>query len=361
MVSVLPIYMASTLHADKSTVGLVLASFMIASVTIRPFSGFALDKYGRRTIFTTALLINSILFLGYFIATHSDSLTILRIAHGVAWGVTTISGSIVAVDIIPSEKRGEGLGYFGLSTTMGMAVGPVIGLFIGHHLGYSTMFAAAVAISFVSYGCASFMKYPKVNKTETVHFSWGGLFDKSSMGTSLNLLIIMSAYGGLLSFVALYGKEIGVINTSWFFLVFAIGIASSRFAMGQVLDKKGPGKIITICLLLLIGGFIYLAMAKNIFVYYSSGILLGFGVGAVFPTFQTMVNNLAKPERRGAANSTLYTALDLGMGAGMVFTGYIAESFSISSAFIVCAVICVFGLIVFRISTLSFYNRNNHI
>ncbi len=350
--------MATSLHASKSVVGLVMASFMVASVSIRPFSGFALDKYGRRTIFTTALLINSILFVGYIIASYLGALAVLRVIHGFAWGVITISGSILAADNIPADKRGEGFGYYGLSTTLAMAIGPIIGLLICVHQGYFSMFWATVIISFASYICASMMKYPKLVRTEKLHFRWGNLFDKNAIGASVNLMIIMSAYGGLLSFVALYGKELGIQNTSWFFLVFAIGIAASRFALGQVFDKNGPKTILTVCLLLLILGFLYLALLKNSFAYYSSGIILGYGIGAVFPTFQAMINNLATFERRGAANSTLYTALDLGMGAGMVFTGYLGEHFSISLAFILCAIIILFGLIYFRTKTINFYQQN---
>jgi MFS family permease len=198
--------------------------------------------------------------------------------------------------------------------------------------------------------------YPKIERKEKVHFNWRKLFDTKSIITSLNLMIIMSSYGGLLSFVALYGKEIGVSNTSWFFLVFAVGIGSARFGVGRVFDKDGPQKILTVCLLLLIVGFLYLALFKNSFVYYSSGIILGYGIGAVFPTFQAITNNMAPVERRGAANSTLYTALDLGMGAGMIVTGYLGEHFGISVAFALCALLILVGLIFFRSKSMPFYN-----
>lgn len=358
MISVLPVYLTASFHADKGVVGLVMGSFMVASVLMRPFAGFALDRYGRRTIFTTALLVNSVFFVGYIVARYVGALAAIRIIHGLAWGVITISGSIIAADNIPENKRGEGFGYYGLSTTMAMAVGPVIGLFVCASLGYFWMFWVIVFISLAGFICASMINYPKLIRSEKVHFRWGNLFEKNSISASVNLMIIMSAYGGLLSFVALYGKEIGIESTSWFFLVFAIGIAISRFGLGQVFDKKGPKNILTGCLVMLIAGFIYLALLKNRFAYYSSGIILGYGVGAVFPTFQAIINNMVTVERRGAGNSTLYTALDLGMGAGMVFTGYLGEHFSISLAFILCALIILAGLVYFRTNTLQFYKQH---
>ena len=144
-------------------------------------------------------------------------------------------------------------------------------------------------------------------------FNLQSLFEPKAVMPSVNLMVVMMAYGGLLSFVALYGKEMGVHDTSLFFLVFAVGIAISRIAVGKTFDKNGPAVILTVCLLLDIIGFAVLALMKNPVGYFTSAILIGFGNGVVFPVFQTMVNNLAEPAHRGAANSTLYTALDLGM------------------------------------------------
>jgi MFS family permease len=169
------------------------------------------------------------------------SLIILRFLHGLTWGVTTIAGATIAVDIIPANKRGEGIGYFGLSTTLGMSVGPVIGLFICHHYGYTAMFMAGIITSLVSLICACFIKLPLLQRAE-VHFSWQNLFDRKSVIPSLNLLIIMSTYGGLLSFIALFGREIGIQNTSLFFLVFSIGIASSRLIAGKSFRQGGSGQ-----------------------------------------------------------------------------------------------------------------------
>lgn len=357
MVSVLPIYLSHSFGADKSEVGFIMSAFMVASVCMRPFAGFALDKYGRRSIFLTALLINVALFVCYLFASHLGALLGLRIVQGLAWGVITISGSILAADNIPITKRGEGFGYYGLSTTFAMAVGPVSGLFLMSHLGYTGIFVATVAVSLVSFLFSSFIHYPPFEQNSNIQLRFDTMFDKNSLKPAFNLMVIMSAYGGLLSFVALYGKEIGVQNTSWFFLVFAIGIASARFGIGQVFDTRGPKQILTLCLLLLIAGFVFLALVKNSVAYYSSGIVLGFGIGAVFPGFQAMINNMATAEKRGAANSTLYTALDLGMGLGMIVTGYLGEYFSISLAFLLCAVIILFGLLYFRNQTLALYAR----
>jgi MFS family permease len=362
IISALPIYLVGELHAGKTQVGMVLAAYTIASVLIRPFSGFALDKYGRRSIFLLALTFYTFFFAGYLVAISIATLIILRFVQGITWGVATISGSTIAVDIIPISNRGEGLGYFGLSTTLGMSIGPVVGLFICHHWGYIAMFVSGCVISLSSLVCAYIIHLPKRFRVgRKIHFDWNHLFYHKALLPSLDLFIIMFTYGGLISFIALYGREIGIINSSLFFLIFSLGIGISRLASGKSFDKNGPGRILTICLVLLIIGFPVLAFITNAAGFYVSAVIIGFGIGVVFPTFQAIVNNLSDADHRGAANSTLYTALDTGMGLGMIVAGLVAEKYSISAVFIMNAIVCAMGLIFLRVFVLNYYERNRKV
>ena len=358
IISALPVYLVSALHAGKSQVGVVLAAYTIASVMIRPFSGFALDKFGRRSVFLIALLFYTFFFSGYLVAVTIATLILLRFMQGLTWGVTTISGSTIAVDLVPASKRGEGLGYFSLSTTIGMSIGPLIGLLISHHWGYTAMFVAGCFISVASLLSAYSIRLPeRLVSGSNIQFSWNHLFYKKALLPSANLFIIMFTYGGLMSFIALYGIEIGIANSSLFFLVFALGIAVSRLTAGRSFDRHGPNRILTFCISLLIAGFPLLAAVKNEAGFFLSAIIIGFGIGVVFPTYQTMVNNLSDAEHRGAANSTLYTALDISMGLGMVISGVIAERFSISATFFVSSVLCLAGLLFFKRFVLGYYNE----
>jgi len=362
ILSALPIYLVSYLHASKMQVGIVVGAYTIASVIVRPFSGFALDKFGRRTIFLSGLVIYSLLFAGYLVAITITSIIFLRFAQGLAWGFTTVSGSTIAVDNIPVSKRGEGIGYFALSTTMGMSVGPIIGLFVCHLWGYTAMFVSGCFISIASLSCAYAIHLRKrylVRKR--IHLNWNSLFEKNSIRPSINVFITMIAYGGLLSFIALYGRELGIQNSSLYFLIFSVGIAAARLTAGKVFDRNGPRKIITLCLILLIIGFPLLALAKNALFFYISALIIGFGNGVIFPTFQSMVNNLADSLHRGVANSTLYTAVDMGMGLGMIMAGIIAQKISISAIFWINSLVCCAGLIFFRLCVLRFYENNNNL
>lgn len=358
ILSALPLYLVNDLQASEMQVGFVVGVYTIASVLVRPFSGFALDRFGRRLVFLIALLVYSFLFVGYLVALSISALLMLRFAQGLTWGFTTVAGSTVAADIVPVSKRGQGIGYFALSTTVGMSVGPLIGLFICQQWNFVAMFIVACIFSLASLACASAIHMRKrfvVGKR--MNFEWNALFDKNSVRPSANVFITMIAYGGLLSFIALYGQELGVKNASLYFLILSVGIAIARLTSGKEFDRNGPRRIITVCLVLLIVGFPVLALAKNAVLYFISAIIIGFGNGVIFPTFQSMVNNLADSSHRGAANSTLYTAVDLGIGLGMVMAGLIAQKVSLSAIFWISTLVCVAGVLFFRLVVLKYYER----
>jgi MFS family permease len=359
LISTLPVYISTVLKANHSVVGLVLASYAIAAILVRPFCGFGLDYFGRKTIFITSLLVYGLIFNAYIVAGTVLFMLWVRFAHGLTWGLTTTSNSTMAGDIIPAEKRGAGFGYFGMMTTAGMALGPLTGSFIMQHGGYDAMFLAGFGISMVSMILAALMRYPEYHRLPDTVFRWNSLLEGRSLIPSLNLLITSLSYGGLLSFIALYGKEIGIHNPSGFFLIYAVGIIASRFTAGKALDRSGPRRIIIICLSMLIIGFPLLALVKNEYGFYFSAIILGFGNGVVWPTFQTMINNIVAPNRRGAANSTAFMAMDLGMGLGMIIAGAISQSWSISLAFMCCSIFSLIGLTLFLRLTLKHYLRHS--
>ena len=358
LISTLPVYISSELHALNSIVGLVMASYLVSSVLIRPFCGYSLDRFGRKTIFISAVILYALIFNTYLIVWTIPVMILVRFSHGLTWGVTTTSNSTIAIDIIPYEKRGQGIGYFGVSTTLGMVLGPVIGSYVFQLGGYSAMFLAGFGLGLISAVLAASVRYPAFVPVKNIQpFGLKQLFEPTTLLLCLNLFLIMITYGGLLSFIALYGKEIGIHNASGFFLVYAIGIISARFSSGKVFDRNGPKKILLPCLLLLIIGFPVLALVKNPAGFYGSAIILGFGNGVVFPTFQAMTNNMVPQNRRGIANSTLFTAVDLGMGTGMILVGGISQKFSLSAAFMTCSVIAVVALAFFLVYSAAHYRK----
>jgi len=358
LIPTLPVYITKELGGNKSMVGIVLAVYTLSALIIRPFTGITIDTFGRKTIYLVALVLFSLVFNAYVFAESIVFLMVLRFMHGLAWGVTTTTGNTIVVDIIPPARRGEGIGIFGLSFTLAMALGPFLGMLIWSKADFHTVFVAAAGLSLLGWVLAMNVRYPAFKPLHGKSVQWKNLFEVKSMPVSLSLILLNITYGGVISFITLYGKEIGVGQPGIFFLVYAAGVAISRFFSGWVFDRKGPAMLIFLGISLMIIGFPILALVQTTAGYLIAAIVLGFGGGVVMPTFQAMVNNMVEPQRRGAANSTLFTALDLGIGGGMVLIGFLSDVMGISNAFLICSVLCLVSLIYYFAFVQTHYLKN---
>jgi MFS family permease len=335
-----------SLKVGPGYTGIILATYTVAALLIRPLTGFMLDKYGRKWIYLGGLLAFSFLFGGYGFITTLSGMILLRVLHGFFWGITTTGGSTIAVDLVPANRRGEGLGYFGLASTIPMAVGPMLGLQLIHDDRYDRLFVASIVLAVMGFVFATRIKYPKL-PVHSTRFSFKNLIDPSSLPTALALFVNMITYGGVVSFISLYVKETGVGNAGLFFFIYALGITIARLVSGKIFDQKGPFRITIIGFIFIIAGFIILALVHLQAGLLISAFFMGLGGGVLFPSFQAMVNNLVQPNRRGVANSTLFTALDLGIGMGMMLTGYLAGSIGLGYAFLICSFINLIALFIF--------------
>ncbi len=175
LVPVLPFYLLENLYTTEAVAGLILSLYTIAALVIRPFSGFLVDSFSRKPLYLVCYAFFSVVFAGYMVAATLLFFIILRILHGSAFGICTVSGSTVAVDIMPSGRRGEGIGYYGMAANIVMAVGPMTGLFLYRYFPFVWLFGIAFLISALELVCI-FMIQPihKVTVTAKEHkaLSW---------------------------------------------------------------------------------------------------------------------------------------------------------------------------------------------
>ncbi|MFH1160317.1 MAG: MFS transporter [bacterium] len=359
LIPTLPIYMVDVLHAETSDVGYILAAYTISALIIRPFTGIALDTWGRKWIYLVALLIFTLTILLYPFILSFTVLLAVRFFHGFSWGATTTSGMTVVVDIIPPHKRGRGIGYFGISYTLAMAIAPVLSLMILTAWGYITMFHMAALFSFLGFLLVLFVRYPVfLPRQEKMKITWQRFVEPRSIPISIPMALFGAAYGGVISFITLFDKELGFAQAGAFFVILSIGVTLSRLFAGQIFDKYGPNLLMLGGFLTNIAGFLFLGLMLNLTGFLIAAGLIGLGVGVLMPTLQTMVNNVVTVYRRGAANATLITAFDLGIGLGSLGLGYLSESIGFAGMFLVCMAILVVALIHYVLHVRSFYIRH---
>ena len=368
---ILPLYLQDQYNASESMIGLILASYVITALLIRPFGGYMVDKFDRKRLLIFCFIAFAIFFGGYIVASSIVVFSVIRALHGFSFGLITISNSTVAIDVMPASRRNDGIGYFGISTNLSMALGPMISLMIYEIYGnYLYIFIVALITACLGLIAALFIKIPKkykevvvekieADKTEKVMSLDRFFLTKATLG-SIALALTSFNYGQICSYVPIYAKnEIGMESGSGlFFIAMAGGLIISRLATSKMMYRGDLNKIIYIGMAILIIGMALFVFVQNEISFYISAVIIGIAYGFSSPAFQAMFINLAHHNQRGTANSTYYIAYDIGIGTGILAGGAIAEKYSYSMSFLVGLVLIVLSLILFRLATAPYYNNN---
>jgi MFS family permease len=350
-----PLFVVEGLQMSESHVGIVMGAFSITGVLTRPISGYLLDNIGRRIVLIVALSLFLLCTVGYIFCTTFVVLVAIRLMHGIGWGLASTSGPTIAADVIPPNRRAEGLGYFGMTMSIGMALGPAIGVFMLKYLPFEDVFIYASVFALIGLVSGLLVKMPPFER-KAIHFSPKTLIEKRVLGLAFMFLCYGISYGSVMGFAILYGKQLNVHNSGLFFLVFAIVMVIIRPMMGKRLDRNGPGHIMGVGLLLIAAAIFTLSRATGITLYLMSAAMLGVGGGIVIPLLTAMAMNVVPANRRGAASATIYTCLDIGIGAGGIFLGRIADLWGISTMYLISCCFMIIPLIFYYTSEKKRYD-----
>lgn len=369
LIPVLPFYLSEVFSAGNSTIGIILSCYTVAALCIRPFSGYFLDSFARKPLYLMAYFIFMTMFAGYIIAGSLTLFIMFRIIQGVSFGMVTVGGNTVVIDIMPSSRRGEGLGYYGLSNNIAMAVGPMSGLFL-HDAGmsFTTIFCCSLGSCMAGFVCASLVKTPYKPPVRREPISLDRFILLKGIPAGISLLLLSIPYGMTTNYVAMYAKQIGINATTGFFFTFmAIGMAISRIFSGKIVDRGKITQVISAGLYLVVFSFfllsacVYLISWNNMvctIVFFSVALLLGVGFGIMFPAYNTLFVNLAPNSQRGTATSTYLTSWDVGIGIGMLTGGYIAEVNTFDKAYLFGACLTIVSMLYFNGKVAPNYHKN---
>lgn len=369
LIPVLPFYLSEIFNAGNSTIGIILSCYTVAALCIRPFSGYFLDSFARKPLYLLAYFIFMTMFAGYIIAGSLVLFILFRIIHGVSFGMVTVGGNTVVIDIMPSSRRGEGLGYYGLSNNIAMAVGPMSGLFL-HDAGmsYTTIFCCSLGSCIAGFICASLVKTPYKPPVKREPISLDRFILLKGIPAGISLLLLSIPYGMTTNYVAMYAKEIGINATTGFFFTFmAVGMAISRIFSGKIVDKGKITQVISAGLYIVVSSFFLLSACVYIInwnsmacgiIFFAVALLLGVGFGIMFPAYNTLFVNLAPNNQRGTATSTYLTSWDVGIGIGMLTGGYIAEVSTFDKAYLFGACLTIISMLYFNGKVTPHYHKN---
>ena len=368
----LPLYLSEHFGATKDVIGLVLSGYTITALVLRPFSGYFVDSFPRKTVLMISFGLFAIFFAGYLAASTLLLFLIVRTLHGGPFGALTVSNSTVAIDVLPSSRRTEGIGYYGLSNNLSMAIAPTVGVFVYKYThSFELLFWIALIVAVCGWMVDATVKLPEKEIVRNRQkLSWDRFFLIQGWLIGLNMVAFGFSFGVLSNYLAIYGKEVMGITggTGTYFMLCSIGLILSRLQGGRALRKgrlthnAGEGIVIS-----LVGYTLFILMPTlmpghqgAIMVgYYGSALLIGLGNGHMWPAFQNMTINVAQNNQRGTANSTILISWDIGMGLGILLGGVISELLGYSAAFWTVAVVNAAGVACFFLATKAFFLRRN--
>ena len=379
----LPLYLSEHFGATKDVIGLVLSGYTITALLFRPFSGYVVDSFPRKMVLMVSFSVFAIFFAGYLAASTLLMFTIVRTLHGGPFGALTVANSTVAIDVLPSSRRTEGIGYYGLSNNLAMAIAPTIGIFIYQLTNsFEVLFWLALIVATTGWLIDSTVKLPKkeiIREKSTL--SLDRFFLTRGWLLGLNMVAFGFSFGVLSNYLAIYGKEVMGITggTGTYFMLCSVGLILSRLQGSKALrDGRVTHNAATGMVISLVGYTLFILMPTlaqssmvngqcsmvngqwSMFIgYYGSALLIGLGNGHMWPAFQNMTINVATNKQRGTANSTILISWDIGMGLGILVGGIVAELISYSAAFWTVVLVNGTGVATYFLATRAFFLRRN--
>ncbi|MFP5253535.1 MAG: MFS transporter [Actinomycetes bacterium] len=337
----LPVYATGPLGAGEAGAGIAFGAFAVTALVLRPFAGRATDSWGRRP-----LLLGGALLAGVAMAStaHVDSLVLvvaLRLVLGVAEAAFFVASFAALADLAPPSRMGEALSYNSLGLYLGLTLGPLLGDLLVHSLGFTAAWYGAALLLLLA--AAVVLRLGETGTARSATEPSARLIHRKALGPSLGFLASVVAMGGFLAFATLHAAEVGLTRTSLPIALYGAVVVVCRLAFAKVPDRLPPLPLGAAALAVIAAGLLVTATWTSAAGLLAGAVLTAVGIAFSTPAFFSAVFATAAPSERGAAAGTASAALDLGIGAGPIMLGFVAESAGIPGAFAVGAAIALVG------------------
>lgn len=357
----LPLYLSETFGATKDTIGIVLSGYTVAALIVRPFCGYVVDSFSRKKVLMLCLSGFAVFFAGYIAAGTILMFAICRTLHGGPFGAVTVANSTCAIDVLPSSRRNEGIGLYGLSNNFAMAIAPSIGIYLHNMVdSYMILFWIAFVVAISAVLIAWTIRLPEKDIIRNKEkLSLDRFFLTRAWLLAINIAMFGFCWGVLSNYLAIYSKEVLSITggTGTYFALLSMGLFCSRLqgrkalSQGKLTQNAAEGMLIS-----LVGFTLFVAIPHPV-AYYLSAILIGLGNGHLYPAFLNMFVHVARHDQQGTANSSILTGWDLGFGIGCLLGGIVAEHFGYTATFWMVAAENAVSVILFFLASRQFFER----
>lgn len=351
LVTTLPVYVKH-LGGSDGEVGLTVGLFSASAVLFRLPFGRAADRHGRRA-YIVAGTLGLVACSALYHFTHSVAALIsLRLLHGAAWAAYGTAVNALVADIVPRERRGEALGYYGMFANLAMAVGPALGFAVITTWGFFELFLATAAISLVGLLLAlPIREAPPVTSPSFIGSSADALtrplIERSALFSTFVLTLAAMSYAAIGSFLPIYATGRGLANPGWFFTANAVTLVAARGLTGKLSDRYGRAAVIAPGLVLAALGLGLLSVATSMVSFLLIAVVYGLGFAAMQPTLMALIVDRVPAGRRGTAMGMFAIAMDLGIATGSLVWGFVAQLVGYEVMYVAAGALTLVAFLVF--------------
>lgn len=354
LLTILPIYIMKDLGGSVKEAGLALTLFLASSIAIRPFSGMIIEKLGKKISMRGAGVIFALFAFSYLLVDSMGSLLLVRFLHGIWFSILTTVAVPVANEFIPEQRKGEGMGYFVMSTNLGVVFGPLLALTVIQFTSFKVLFgilAVIISLGLIFCWMLKITELPKSEaiSTEKTSLSLQDILEVKVLAVSFVALLTAFAYSGIMSFITAFSETKQLLGyTSVFFIVFAASMLLVRPWVGKIYDRKGPSAVIYPSFIFFAIGLVIVSLISNQWILWLSAVFIGIGYGSLFPCLQTLAIQSVDKQRMGHAISTFFTLFDLGLAIGSVAMGILIAYWGFETTYVLSAVLVIVTILVYR-------------
>ena len=339
---------------SKADIGIIMGVFALSSVLCRPWVSEMVDRIGRKRSYTIGCLIMSLLSLSYLLfqgdlAHFYLPLVLVRFLHGIGLAICFTSAFTYIADIVPEERLNEGIGMFGITGLMGMAIGPFIAERIIQAYGFSVFFLAATGMATLGllFHLPLSESYAHMSLKSSQSFL-SVLMKRRVMTVSLLSLLFGFGLAASSSFVSPFARELNLAIISPYYISYSLAAIVTRLLGGRLADRLGEYRIIPYALTMTGIGLLLLIFLGGTMILVLSGLMSGCGHGFLFPCLNSMVIRNEPIDIRGKITGIFTGGIDAGAFAGSILLGYIGEWIGFRSLFFAAGLALLTGLGIYK-------------
>ncbi|MDR2671737.1 MAG: MFS transporter [Coriobacteriales bacterium] len=350
---VIAAYSVDVFHTDSAAAGTAASIFIIGALISRIFAGKMLGLLGYKSALAIGVASNAFFSLCYIFVPSIEMLVVVRLLHGVSFGIITTTAPAIAADIVPTSRAGEGMGYFGLSATIATGVGPFLAMLLSEAGNYVMIFVLCAVLMFAGLVLCPLLRIKKLelsaeDKTKLSGFKLTSIIEAPVVPIAFVALLLYFCYGGVVSFIALFMRELDLVEfASLFFVVFAVVVFASRPLVGRIFDARGIRVIVIPALLCTALGLLLFSQSQNHWMLLASAVVIGLGVGAVQGATLAQVAKVTPPARRGVASSTYSLLIDVGYSLGPLLIGIFVPYLGFRGVFLALSLVTLLNFVCF--------------